>query len=189
MPRLITVIGVLVLLTAIAVGSRAEARNDGQENGAGCVNNCGNTSQTEQTLPIDTTITVDNAFSSQSSTTNNVSVGSTDLSVGGTTVAVGVEAPTLYVQSNVKYKEAAQAVHSMVATACGESQGFSTPGYSISLGKGQDAFCKQLVMADIYFGLGDSKQAMKHIEIAKDLAGLDAAFDQILTVLSVGLLK
>jgi hypothetical protein len=32
----------LVLATVMVVGNQAFARNDGQENGAGCVNNCGN---------------------------------------------------------------------------------------------------------------------------------------------------
>lgn len=86
-----------------------------------------------------------------------------------------------------QYREAAQAVSVVVATACGAGFGGSDRNMTVNFAKGQSSFCKNLV---IYEMLKDSDpaRAAKALNRAYDVAALDASFVQVRQILTLGLL-
>lgn len=86
-----------------------------------------------------------------------------------------------------QYREAAQAVSVVVATACGAGFGGSDRNMTVNFAKGQSSFCKNLVLYEMLKD-SDPKRAAAALDRAYDVAALDAAFVQVRSVLTLGLL-
>ena len=127
------------------------------------------------------------------STVGNVTATAGDATVGDVAASVGavVEQGALQSSTNVttNYKEAAQGVAIVLTTACGTAASGSGRSFSFGAAQGQDAFCKNLALAKVYFDLGKNDEGMYFVEAASKLVKVDNVFDQITTVLTLGILK
>ncbi len=86
-----------------------------------------------------------------------------------------------------QYREAAQAVNVIVATACGAGFGGADRNMSVNFAKGQSSFCKNLVIYELLKDK-DPARAAKALDRAYEVAALDASFVQVRQILTLGLL-
>jgi hypothetical protein len=125
--------------------------------------------------------------------TSNATGGNADVNVGAVTATLGSVVESGAVQSSTtvqtNYREAAQAVSLVLTTACGTAAGASGRDWTLSVGQGQDAFCKNLALANLYLSMGQNEKAMTFIVKAEQLADIDTFFDNFTTIISLGLLK
>jgi hypothetical protein len=141
--------------------------------------------------------TTANAAPSTSSATGG-SVGNTtatsgDATVGNVAASVGAVVESGAVQSSTNvttnYREASQGVAIVLTTACGTAASGSGRSFTFGAAQGQDAFCKNLALAKVYFDLQMNDEGMKYVTEAAKLVKVDNFFDQITTVLTLGILK
>lgn len=125
--------------------------------------------------------------------TSNATGGSANANVGAVTATLGsvVESGAVQSTTNVStnYREAAQAVNVVLTTACGTAAGAAGREWTFSTAQGQDAFCKNLALANLYLSFGEKEKAMQFINAAEQLADIDTFFDNFTTIISLGLLK
>ena len=116
----------------------------------------------------------------------NVSVGAVSATLGSVVESGAVQSSTS-VTSN--YKEAAQAVSLVLTTACGTAAGASGREWTFSTAQGQDAFCKNLALANLYFSLHQMERGLQYVAAAEQLTEIDTFFDNLTTILTLGILK
>jgi hypothetical protein len=120
-------------------------------------------------------------------------VGDVSANVGAVTATLGsvVESGAVQSSTNVEtnYREAAQAVSLVLTTACGTAAGASGRDWTFSTAQGQDAFCKNLALANLYLSLGQQEKALTFIAAAEQLADIDTFFDNFTTIITLGILK
>jgi hypothetical protein len=125
--------------------------------------------------------------------TSNATGGDATANVGAVTATLGSVVESGAVQSSTtvqtNYREAAQAVSLVLTTACGTAAGASGREWTFSTAQGQDAFCKNLALANLYLSLNQTERAMTYIAKAEQLSDIDTFFDNLTTILSLGLLK
>jgi len=125
--------------------------------------------------------------------TSNATGGTSSANVGAVTATLGsvVESGAVQSTTNVStnYREAAQAVGLVLTTACGTGATASGREFTFAVAQGQDAFCKNLALANLYLSFGDKEKARKFIDAAEQLADIDTFFDNFTTIISLGLLK
>jgi hypothetical protein len=125
--------------------------------------------------------------------TSNATGGTSSANVGAVTATLGsvVESGAVQSTTNVStnYKEAAQAVGLVLTTACGTGATASGREFTFAVAQGQDAFCKNLALANLYLSFGEKEKALKFINAAEQLADIDTFFDNFTTIISLGLLK
>jgi len=124
--------------------------------------------------------------STSNATGGNANVGAVTATLGSVVESGAVQSSTT-VESN--YREAAQAVSLVLTTACGTAAGGGGREWTISVAQGQDAFCKNLALANLYLSLGHKERAMNYIAAAEQLAEIDTFFDNFTTIITLGLLK
>lgn len=90
------------------------------------------------------------------------------------------------VQGDV-YREAAQAVNVVVATACGAGFGGSDRNMTLNFAKGQSSFCKNLVLYELLKD-SDPERAAEALDRAYQVAAMDGNMTIIRQVLTLGLL-
>lgn len=90
------------------------------------------------------------------------------------------------VQGDV-YREAAQAVNVVVATACGAGFGGSDRNMTVNFAKGQSSFCKNLVLYELLKD-SDPERAAEALDRAYQVAAMDGNMTIIRQVLTLGLL-
>ena len=171
------------------------ARNDGQPNGAGCINNCGNTrGDVVETSPESSSDSASSALAftsvtAQGGLAQSSSEGGAASSDASSQASGGQVSNSVYSANVNNYEAAAQAVAAIVTTNCGQAAGASTPQWSVSLSKGHGAFCQNLELASVFFELGRNDRAMEHLEAASQLTDIDTWFDNLTTIITFGLLK
>jgi hypothetical protein len=125
--------------------------------------------------------------------TSNATGGDASANVGAVTATVGSVVESGAVQSSTtvqtNYREAAQAVGLVLTTACGVGATASGREFTFSAAQGQDAFCKNLALANLYLSLGQQEKALTFIAAAEQLADIDTFFDNFTTIISLGILK
>lgn len=124
---------------------------------------------------------------------SSATVGDVSANVGAVTATLGsvVESGAVQSSTNVvsNYREAAQAVSLVLTTACGTAAGASGREWTFSTAQGQDAFCKNLALANLYLSLGQQEKALTFIAAAEQLADIDTFFDNFTTIITLGILK
>jgi hypothetical protein len=141
---------------------------------------------TSQATVGNTTATASAAPSTSSATGGNSSVGNVAASVGAVVEEGAVQSST---SVTTNYREAAQGVAIVLTTACGTAASGSGRSFTFGAAQGQDAFCKDLALAKVFFDLGQNERGMEFVEAAAKLVKVDNFFDQITTVLTLGILK
>lgn len=125
--------------------------------------------------------------------TSSATGGEATANVGAVTATLGSVVESGAVQSSTtietNYKEAAQAVSLVLTTACGTAAGGGGREWTVSVAQGQDAFCKNLALANLYFSLNQVEKGLTFVAKAEQLAEVDTFFDNFITVLSLGMLK
>jgi hypothetical protein len=125
--------------------------------------------------------------------TSNATGGDASANVGAVTATLGSVVESGAVQSSTtvqtNYREAAQAVGLVLTTACGTGATASGREFTFAVAQGQDAFCKNLALANLYLSLGQQEKALTFIANAEQLADIDTFFDNFTTIISLGLLK
>ena len=125
--------------------------------------------------------------------TSNATGGTSSANVGAVTATLGSVVESGAVQSSTtvqtNYREAAQAVSLVLTTACGTAAGAAGREWTFSTAQGQDAFCKNLALANLYLSLNQPEKAMTFIAKSEQLADIDTFFDNFTTIISLGLLK
>lgn len=166
---------------AVSEGSTASATT-GASNSASSVGNV--TSQSGASTSQVGNVSATSAPSTSS--VGNVSTGAATATLGSVVESGAVQSST---NVTTNYREAAQGVAIVLTTACGTAASGSGRSFTFGAAQGQDAFCKNLALAKVYFDLGDNDKGLAFIEAAADLVKVDNVFDQITTVLTLGILK
>jgi hypothetical protein len=178
----------IALLPAIALANPPDwANNDKDRNDPTVVTSSANA------LAAAAAVSTAEQVQSVSAATGDSTSSATGGSVGAVTATLGSVVESGAVQSSTtvetNYREAAQAVSLVLTTACGTAAGGAGREWTVSVAQGQDAFCKNLALANLYLSLGHKERAMNYIAAAEQLAEIDTFFDNFTTIISLGLLK
>lgn len=181
----------LAASAAVSTAEQMQRQNQAQFQSQGQVAVGGNALSEGSTATASTGASTSSAVTGDS--TSSATGGTSSANVGAVTASLGSVVESGAVQSSTtvtsNYREAAQAVAIVLTTACGTAAGASGREWTFSTAQGQDAFCKNLAMANLYMSFGDKAKAQQFIDKAEELSSIDTFFDNFTTIISLGLLK